>query len=80
VPDAIDELLATHVALHKLGAHSRDDPEQTPTQPAASSPSACMVVVRRVDRRAVSRDVDDEPPIVKAIGRCDHIDPKLCRR
>jgi len=34
---------------------------------------------RRVDRRTMSRDVNDEPPIVKAIGRGDHIDPKLCR-
>jgi hypothetical protein len=33
-----------------------------------------MVAVRRVDRRTVSRDVNDEPPIVKAIGRGDHID------
>jgi hypothetical protein len=35
---------------------------------------------RRVDTRTMSRDVNDEPPIVKAIGRGDHIDPKLCRR
>jgi len=39
-----------------------------------------MAVVPRVDRRAVNRDLDDEPPIVKAIRRCDHIDPRLCRR
>jgi hypothetical protein len=44
VPDAIHELLATNVALDKLGAQNRNDGEQlSPTD--ASSSATCMVIV-----------------------------------
>jgi len=50
--DAIHELLATNVALDKLGAHTGTTGSSS-TQPTRLS-AACMVIVRRVDSRTVS--------------------------
>jgi hypothetical protein len=78
LPDAIHVLLATNVALDKAWSTEPETTRSNSHATDASSSTTCMVIVRRVDSRTVSRDLSDEPAMVKPIGRLDHIAPKLC--